>query len=197
MTDATLLKSDPQVAELLRQSAQWRLIALLLSCPRDGWQDELTALARESADEPLQAAADAALTQAGEGLYHSTFGPGGPAPPREISYLRSTLSGQFLVDLRGMYEAFAYQPGNGEPPDHVAVQADFVAYLRLKEAFAHSRGDEEQAAVTAAAAQRMVEDHLSAIAEPLAQSLAASEIPYLSAAAAALRQRVGPPRHEI
>jgi nitrate reductase assembly molybdenum cofactor insertion protein NarJ len=155
----------------------------------------VAALASEVADEQLQAAAEAALAEASEGLYHTTFGPGGPAAVRQVSYLHSTLSGQFLADLRGMYEAFAYQATSEEPPDHVAVQADFVGYLRLKEAFAQTRGEEEHAAVTADAVQRILDEHLSIIAEPLSRSLAASGISYLAGAAAALLQRVGPPRH--
>ncbi len=107
------------------------------------------------------------------------------------------MSGQFLAELREMYAAFAYQPVLEEPPHHVAVQVDFLAYLRLKEAFARSRGDDEQAAVTAAAAQRLLEDHLSVIAEPLTLSLAASEIPYLALAAAGLLERVGPARPTV
>ena len=79
----------------------------------------------------------------------------------------------------------------------MAVEADFVGYLRLKEAFARSHGAEEHAAVTAEAAQRVLDEHLSAIAEPLARSLAASNISYLAGTAAALLQRVGPPRHAL
>jgi nitrate reductase assembly molybdenum cofactor insertion protein NarJ len=191
----TTADADPRVAQLLREATQWRLIGLLFSCPAGDWHAEVAALATEVADEQLKAAAEAAQTEAGEGLYHTTFGPGGPAAAREVSYLQSTLSGQFLAELRGMYEAFAYQPASQEPPDHVAVEADFVGYLRLKEAFAQSRGEEEHAAVTADAAQRILDEHLSAIAEPLARSLAASDISYLAGAAAALLQRVGPPRH--
>lgn len=186
--------ADPQVAELLHEATQWRLIGLLFSCPAGDWYAEVAALASEVNDEQLKAVAEAARTEASEGLYHTTFGPGGPAAAREVSYLRSTLSGQFLAELRGMYEAFAYQPASEEPPDHVAVEADFVGYLRLKEAFARSHGTEEHAAVTADVAQRILDEHLSAIAEPLARSLAASDISYLAGAAAALLQRVGPPR---
>jgi nitrate reductase assembly molybdenum cofactor insertion protein NarJ len=173
------------------------LIGILFSCPAGDWHAEVAALASEATDELLKAAAQAAQTEASVGLYHTTFGPGGPAAAREVSYLRSTLSGQFLAELRGMYEAFAYQPASEEPPDHVAVEADFVGYLRLKEAFARSQGAEEHAVVTAEAAQRILNEHLSIIAEPLARILAASDISYLARAAAALLQRVGPPRQTL
>jgi nitrate reductase assembly molybdenum cofactor insertion protein NarJ len=189
--------ADPYVAELLREAAQWRLLGLLFSCPTGDWHAEVAALAAAVGDEPLKAAAEAAQAEATEGLYHTTFGPGGPAAAREVSYLRSTLSGQFMAELRGMYEAFAYQPASEEPPDHVAVEADFVGYLRLKEAFARSHGAEEHAAVTAEAARRILDEHLSTIAEPLARILAASDIAYLAGVAAALLHRVGPPRQPL
>ena len=76
----------------------------------------------------------------------------------------------------------------------MAVEADFVGYLRLKEAFARSRGEDEHAAVTADAAQQMLDEHLSTIAEPLTRSLAASGIAYLVDAAAVLLRPAGPPR---
>lgn len=189
------MTADNERLHLLRAAVEWRLLSLLFSCPQGDWQAELASLASEVADPALKAAAEAAQAEASPGLYHTTFGPGGPAAVREVSYLRSTLSGHFLAELRGMYEAFAYQPAGDEPPDHVAVQADFVGYLRVKEAFAGFRGNDDQAAVAADAAQRILDEHLSVMAEPLARSLAASGISYLTAAAAALVQRVGPPRN--
>lgn len=190
--NATPVPTDAPVVDLLRAAAEWRLLSLLFSCPQADWRADLAALAAEVDDEQLHAAAEAAQSEASEGLYHTTFGPGGPAAVREVSYRQATLSGQFLAELRGLYEAFAYQSASDEPPDHVAVEADFVGYLRLKQAFARSRGEEAQTAVTADAAQRMLDEHLSAIAEPLAQSLAASGVRYLELASAALLGRVGP-----
>ena len=184
------------IRELLQQAAQWRLTALLFSCPQGDWQVQLAMLAAEVSDDQLQAAARAAAEQASEGLYHTTFGPGGPAAPREVSYRESDLSGRFLAELCDFYAAFAYLPSFGEPPDHMAVETDFLGYLRLKEAYALSRGEVEQAAVTAEAAARFLDDHLSVMAEPLATSLAHSEISYLALTSQSLLQRVGPPRHQ-
>ena len=149
------------------------------------------------ADEQLEKAAAAMADEASEGLYHTTFGPGGPAAPREVSHREYVTPGQSLSELAAFYDAFAFCPSTNEPPDHVAVEADFIAYLRLKEAYALSRGDHAQADITAAAAQRFVEDHLSSIAEPLAKSLASSGITYLQLAADALLARVGPARYTV
>ena len=101
--------------------------------------------------------------------------------------------GYLLSELTAFYDAFAYRPVTRESPDHVSVEAGFVGYLRLKEAYAVTRGDEEQAAVTADAAATFVREHLSALAEPLAATLDASGVAYLAEAARALATRVGPP----
>ena len=101
--------------------------------------------------------------------------------------------GYLLSELTAFYDAFAYQPVTRESPDHVSVEAGFVGYLRLKEAYAVTRGDEEQASVTADAAATFLREHLSALAEPLAATLDASGVAYLAEAARALATRVGPP----
>ena len=80
---------DPRTHALLRQAAEWRLIGLLFECPADAWRDDIVALARDIDDPLLGSAAAYALEEADEGLYHSTFGPGGPAPPREVTYVKA------------------------------------------------------------------------------------------------------------
>ena len=77
-------------------------------------------------------------------------------------------------------------------PDHVAVEVGFVAYLRLKEAYALTTGDQELAAMTRRAAARFVTEHLSMMAEALATLLAGSGIEYLAHASTLLAARVGP-----
>lgn len=178
---------------LIAESAQWRLTGLLLSAPRsDDWRRQTASLAADVQDASLQEAARLAQTQADEGLYDSTFGPGGPAPPREVSYRPATLSSQFLAELAGHYEAFGYAPPYDEPVDHVAILTDFIAYLRLKEAYAAMRGDADQQSIARLAAERMVSEHLAHIAAPLAERLAAADIGYLAAASQALARRAGP-----
>jgi TorA maturation chaperone TorD len=189
-----MLPVDPAITVLLQAAAEWRLIGLLLACPQGDWAALVAALAAEVTDPGLRSAAEAAAAEAGEGLYHTTFGPGGPAAPREVSYRDAIVPGNALSDLGAFYEVFAYRPATDEPLDHVAVEADFVAFLRLKEAYAFARGDAEQAAVTADAARQFVDEHLSAIAKPLAESLASSGIPYLALTSEALLRRVGPPK---
>ncbi|MCC6364270.1 MAG: molecular chaperone TorD family protein [Bryobacterales bacterium] len=177
---------------LIQQAAEWRLISLLFECPAgDGWHGQVAALGDSVEDPVLRGAAKAAGKEASEGLYHSTFGPGGPAPAREVSYHDNIQLGYLMSELVQYYQAFAYAPKTEEAEDHVSVEAGFIGYLRLKEAYALAVEDAESAAVTASAAKQFLEDHLSRMAQPLAASLAESGIPYLAGAAEALFARVG------
>jgi len=188
---------EPRVRELLREAAEWRMLGLLLECPGDDWRRRIADLAATLSDPALLAAAELAREQGSEGLYHSIFGPGGPAPPREVSYCDSLQLGLLLSELEAYYRAFAYEPVTGEAADHVSVEAGFIAFLHLKEAYALASENSEQASVTADAAARFVKEHLSWIAEPLSAALCESGIGYLEAAGQALVVRVGPSRQRM
>lgn len=179
---------------LLREAAEWRMLGLLFECPGPQWQAQVRELAADVADPALRSASEAALTEAWEGDYHSIFGPGGPAPAREVSYHETIQLGYLISELTVYYSAFSYNPVTQEALDHMSVEAGFVAYLRLKEAFAVLSGDTEAAEVARDAASGFINDHLSCVAQPLAKSLAASGVAYLAAAGAAMLARVGPPR---
>jgi nitrate reductase assembly molybdenum cofactor insertion protein NarJ len=191
MTPEFEVLSSPATVRLLREAAEWRLLGLLFQCPQGHWHERLEASANEVEDCDLREAARLAVSQADEGMYHTVFGPGGPAPAREISYRESLQAGGILAEIAGYYEAFAYHPREDEACDHVSVEADFLAYLRLKEAYASARGDSDQASVTAHAAKRFLEDHVAAMAESLARCLALLSIEYLEKAGKALRKRAG------
>lgn len=177
------------IRELLCEAAQWRLIALLLECPGEGWLAQAGQLAGEADDARLREAVDAAREEASADLYHTVFGPGGPAAPREVSYRDAVLSGQMLDELSRYYQAFGYSPSLAEPPDHVAIEAGFLGYLRLKEAYARWTGDDERASTAAEAARRFSREHLAPMARSLSAAVDALGIRYLSLAAAALVKR--------
>ena len=115
------------------------------------------------------------------------------APPREVSYYVSVELGSLMSQLAACYDAFGYRPTGGEPPDHIAVEIGFVAYLRLKEAYAMVADDVESAAIAADAAARFRSDHLALLATPLARLVAGSGIDHLARAAERLTVYVGPP----
>jgi nitrate reductase assembly molybdenum cofactor insertion protein NarJ len=189
---ATPADLDPRITDRLRASAEWRLLGRLFECPSPAWRTDVDALARELAPGELRTAAEEACAGASEGVFHAVFGPGGPAPPREVSYHDTLELGTLLSDLTSQYDAFDYRPSTTEAPDHVAVEIGFVAYLHLKEAFAIAIGDGEAAGLTARTAERFEHDHLGMMAEPLAALLAGSNVPYLARASALLASRVGP-----
>ena len=83
-----------------------------------------------------------------------------------------------------------------EAPDHVSVETGFVAYLKLKEAYAEAIADDEHAAVMREAAQQFIHEHLSTMTEPLTASLEHSGVEYLALAGKALLVRVGPKRDQ-
>ncbi len=184
-----MMKDDE--SRLLEEAAEWRLISLLFECPAADWSENVRSLAVEVRDEELKKAAEFAQTQASEGLYHSVFGPGGPAPAREISYRDWVQPGYLLSELGTFYEAFSYRPALLEPPDHIAVETGFVAYLRLKEAFARESENGEAAEITAKAARSFVDEHLAKMTERITKTIAESDIDYLIHASAALFRRVG------
>jgi TorA maturation chaperone TorD len=182
---------------LAREAAEWRLLSLLFECPTPDWRKQVSGLMKDVADEKLRRAAQDALEEASEGLFHHTFGPGGPAPPREATYHQTVQLGYLMSELQAYYNAFAFQPETSEPPDHIAVETAFIAYLKLKEAYALACGSEEQAATAAESARHFICEHLANVAQPFASHLEGSEISYLAGAGAALVRRVGPPPHAV
>jgi len=183
---------DKNIDDLLKEAAEWRLLSLLFECPRGNWEKEVSDLAAEVGDPDLRRAAALAVKEATEGKYHSIFGPGGPAPAREVSYRTWVQPGYLLSELRSYYEAFGFSPDSMESPDHVAVETGFLSFLKLKEAFARTMSETENAEITSDAAQRFKEEHASKISSRLARSLRSSGEEYLSIAGAALLERTGP-----
>ena len=153
-------EDTPKAQELVAAAAAWRLASLLLERPRPEWNRELAKLSSEVGAERLLCAVNEAA-DATEEMYHSLFGPGGPASPREISYCGYEDPGHVMAQLSTFYRAFSFQPRREEPIDHISVEAGFLGYLFLKEAYAEMRNDAEAAAVTKEARERFVKEHLA------------------------------------
>ena len=145
--------------KLLREALAWRLVSLLLERPRAQWHREIEELSSEARDEKLSRLVREAKP-ATEELYHRYFGPGGTVSPREVSYCGFEDPGRLMAELNSFYHAFAYLPRREESIDHVAVEAGFVGYLFLKEAYASQRGDADAAEVTTRARERFMNEHL-------------------------------------
>jgi nitrate reductase assembly molybdenum cofactor insertion protein NarJ len=183
----------PSAADLLREASEWHLLSLLLSRPTPERKREVRELANEAAEPRLAKAASAWCEHAREGAYLHLLGPGGLVPAREVAYLPFADPGGLLADISRFHRAFAFTPACEEPADHVAVLADFVAYLRLKEAYARERGDHEAAEVTRGASERFTAAHLAPVVLRLAERLDASGATAWSAAAHLLAERVPAP----
>lgn len=185
------MKTPKTENKLFQDAAEWRLIGLLFECPAENWKNEVKELAGEITDRRLKKAAAAAVGEGSEGMYHSIFGPGGPAPPREVSYRSWIQPGYLLSELSAYYAAFSYHPESPDPPDHVAIETGFISYLRLKQAYAALLGDTEHASIASDAAEKFISEHLIKMAHPLAKTLKFSGVDYLALAASALLARVG------
>jgi hypothetical protein len=178
--------------KLLVEAAEWRLISLLFDCPTGNWFEDVKALGQQVTDMRLKRAALSAQKEASEGLFHSIFGPGGPAPGREVSYRGWVQPGFLLSEVSSFYNAFSYEPDTREVPDHIAVETGFVGYLKLKELYALENGDAEKARITADASRTFIDEHVSKYAEKIMKLLDASGVEYLKLASVALFKRVGP-----
>jgi TorA maturation chaperone TorD len=196
ISDSAAKTSDVHAA--LGAAAAWRLIGLLFERPRSGWEDEITALGNELQDATLQQAvaeARRAISEHGSSTvaaaYLAIFGPGGGVSPREVAYRGREDPGNILADLSAFHAAFAFHPRAEDPLDHVAVEAGFVGYLHLKEAFARSNADAEATRTSAEAAESFLTAHLRTFAEPLCHRLQGT-LPHLQLAARALLERTGP-----
>jgi len=180
----TAVELRPQLAA----AAEWRLLALLLSRPREGWVDQIRAMASEVGDDLRTAAAGA--PSASEGAYHALLGPGGAASPREAAHAGFVDPGRILADLAERYEAFAFRPASEEPADHLAVECDFVSYLFLKEAYALAGGAPAAAEIAREERARFIEEHVAIAGHGLARNMPPHAPEYLARTALALSARL-------
>jgi nitrate reductase assembly molybdenum cofactor insertion protein NarJ len=182
--------SELHARELVAQAAAWRLAALLLERPRPGWHQEIQKLSSEVGDRQLAACASHA-DQGSEEKYHRLFGPGAAVSPREVSYSGFEDPGRLMAELNAFYHAFAFEPRREEPVDHLSVEAGFIAYLFLKQAYAQVRGDVDAAAVALRARDQFMEGHLGRCAQGMRERLTNAP-PYLTTALTWIVQKTHP-----
>jgi hypothetical protein len=92
-----------------------------------------------------------------------------------VSYRPLHDPGGILAEIGAFHRAFAYHAGTEDPADHVAVAADFVAYLALKEAFARGAAREPDAATARAAREQFVAQHVRPVVHGMARRLFRAE----------------------
>ncbi|MBI5281395.1 MAG: molecular chaperone TorD family protein [Candidatus Solibacter usitatus] len=190
----TTERLTPEIAGLLGEAAEWRLLGLLFEYPTETWREQVSALAADLKDEKLKALAAAALEFATEGLHIALFGPAGTVPVREVTYQGGVQFGYLMAELAAFYDAFGYKPdAAAEADDHLAVEAGFMAYLKFKQAYALADGDSEHAAITAEAAANFLKDHVAMLAQPVTSRLETFGPDYLVEAGRILSGHAGPP----
>lgn len=187
--------AEPGGPPLLRESAVWRLLSLLFERPRPGWHEEVDALEPIAADAELSRAVAAAREEACEEAFLGILVPAGVSP-REVTWAKGADAGALLAELRATYDAFAFAPKTEEAPDHVSVEAGFVGWLLLKEAYARAAELPDAAALTAEAREKFVRGHVARLAAALAKGLPPWNVGYLTLAAEALAARAGAPPEE-
>jgi nitrate reductase assembly molybdenum cofactor insertion protein NarJ len=179
------------VRQLIEEAVAWRMLGLAFERPRNGWRDHVLSIANDAHDDDVRVIAELAKEQASEELFLDVFGPGGAVSPREVAYRGMADPGQLLSELEAMYGAFAYEPKSEECPDHVSVEAGFVGYLRMKQAFARIIGDAEAESVAHDAAKLFIAEHLGPIAEGLSKRFDGDDDLYIARAAKHMRERLG------
>jgi nitrate reductase assembly molybdenum cofactor insertion protein NarJ len=130
-----------------------------------------------------------------QALHRRTFGlTGSLCYETEIGLPHEFRQSQELADIAGFYRAFGFQLGGRvhERPDHLAVELEFMYALALKQAYALSAGEAEQAQVCQEAQVKFLQDHLGRWVGLFAETLArlqadqagasAAENPYLALA---------------
>lgn len=68
-----------------------------------------------------------------------------------------------LADLNGFYLAFGLELGKdsqGERPDHICIELEFMATLLIKEAYARNEGWDDKANVCLEARKKFLKDHV-------------------------------------
>ena len=94
--------------------------------------------------------------------HHRLFEGATACPPNQTAYVRRD-KGAILGDLCGFYRAFSLtsQSGDGEKPDHVVTQLQFLALLLVMGADAGPQRSDEQRQIAIDAAQAFADEHLS------------------------------------
>jgi TorA maturation chaperone TorD len=159
-----------EIKQLLASGAGWHLLSLLLRCPSDTSPASIDALLPELSFGLQSEAAKIAKYVKDpdrENAYHRLLGSAGGISPYESDYYGYGKEGMrekgaVLGDVAAFYRAFGFDPSNEllEAPDHIAVELAFLAFLKLKEAYALMSGDHEARQICCKAEADFLDDHL-------------------------------------
>jgi len=134
------------------------------TCGRGVRRSPPTAECGDGLGAALQALAQAAIESDIQSLrrsYMRIFDPRRPPFPFEAEHRAEHFqqSARLLADLQGFYRAFGLRT-DGERPDHIATELNFLHVLCLKQAAAFERGMTEQATVCEDARILFLKEHV-------------------------------------
>ncbi|MFN3478975.1 MAG: molecular chaperone [Thermodesulfovibrionales bacterium] len=103
----------------------------------------------------------------------------------EGNYLHPFNSYEEMADIAGFYRAFGFD-FDGERPDHLSLELEFMRILSLKEAMALQEGDQEKLDVTTNAERKFLSSHIGRWTEALLQMT--KDIPFYSTLSRLLKE---------
>lgn len=166
---------------LLEEARAYQLAAMCYMYPDSNWLVAMEKLLDARNDSPgngrpawessLSTSLKQSLDECGlEGIaieYDHLFTATGSVliPIYETEYAMDTVFAKTkeLADLNGFYLAFGVELGKdsqGERPDHVSIELEFMATLLIKEAYARNEGWDDKANVCLEARKKFLKDHI-------------------------------------
>lgn len=155
--------------------ADFILASLLSSYPDEGFAEDIqmllddgeAKLPAELRESVLNAAGDETRLNDLRSEYLSLFDSGrGVAPLYETEYgrQRALFKANELSAISGFYQAFGFELGGEgyarEMPDHLSVELEFYALLRLKEDHLRGENNSEGVEIVHSARKKFLQDHL-------------------------------------
>lgn len=150
----TLAKAlGPNAASLAGAAFVQDLSKAIKALPDFNLEQELVAV-REALTEN-------ALNSEALAIEHTRLFARGLCSPYETSYdvKRKAVKTHDLADVAGFYAAFGIKP-QGELPDHIVSELEFMSLLCLKEVYALSHGKQAEAEICVEAQHKFVQEHL-------------------------------------
>lgn len=151
------------------------LASILTSYPDEGFAEDVQAILKEGdarvpaelERELLAIVADPGKLADLRSEYLSLFDGGrGVSPLYETEYgrRRSFFKANELATIAGFYRAFGFELGGEdmarEMPDHLSVEFEFYALLKMKEEYLEAAGDREGVEIVHEARAKFLKEHL-------------------------------------
>ena len=161
----------------MQTAVEWKLIALLWERPRQHEPAQVGCLSSQIDDLFLKETGDLGC-EATQEAYLKHFGPDGPVFLQETAYVICH-SEKILRQIETIYDAFSFQSHAENPSDHIAVEADFISHLYVKEARARLANDADAYSVAIDVRTKFIEEHFRILVQALRKKISGSEPEYI------------------